>query len=137
MGSDRVNGLKTKGVSLMEKKSAIQVINTSIGFKQLDSQNTHWSNVVAYGGIDGWWLNIPFYKFSMDLNLILNNENKSSFVHVLIPANSIKNPEDKFRNKNETADIFIPISGSNYMIDTQSGSSRHNFSVYKSKDYNY
>ena len=121
----------------MTKNQAISQINESAGFNRLNTKNTHWSNVVEYGTDEGWWLNIPFHKFSQELNLILNNEKDGQFLHVMIPANSIRNPESKFRNKGHTADIFMPISGQSRLVDTQSGSTRHNFIVYSIKEYTH
>lgn len=121
----------------MTKNQAIRQINESVGFNRLNIKNTHWSNVVEYGTDEGWWLNIPFYKFSQGLNLILNNEKQGQFLHVIIPANSIRNPESTFRNKDDTADIFMPIFGQYRLVDTQSGSTRHNFIVYSIKEYTH
>lgn len=121
----------------MTKNQAIRQINRASGFNRLNSQNTHWSNVVKYGSNEGWWLNIPFKKFSQDLNLILNNENTGIFIHIRIPANTIKNAITIFRDKDDAADIFIPNAGSNYLIDCQSGSARHNFKNYNLKEYKH
>jgi len=110
---DLPNGTNMEPLYKIDKKYAIRLINEyeREGFKGLHTKNTHWSNIVQYGAEEGWWLNIPFHKFSQDLNLILNDERKSTFLHISIPANTISNPESIFRNKKGTADIFMPNSG--------------------------
>lgn len=121
----------------MIKRQAIRQVNEANGFSQLRIANTHWSNIVEYRAEEGWWLNIPFHKFSQDLNLILNNETAGFFTHIKIPANSIPDAESRFRNKSETADIFMPHSGKNRLIDCQSGSAKHDFSQYPIKQYQH
>lgn len=121
----------------MTKNQAIQLINEAYGFNQLHITNTHWSNIIKYRAEEGWWLNIPFHKFTQDLNLILNNETSGLFIHIKIPANSIADAENQFRNKLETADIFMPNSGKNRLIDCQSGSTKHDFSQYPIKQYQH
>jgi len=121
----------------MNKNQAIRQINEAVGFKQLNVQNTHWSNIVEYGANEGWWLNIPFHKFSQDLNLILKNENLKVFLHIRISANSVPRPNALFRDKSGTADIFMPHNGSDRLIDCQSRGSRHDFTQYPAKEYEY
>jgi len=114
----------------LTKNEAILKINLLNGSKALTSKNTHWSNVVSYKNESGWWLNVPFEKFKNDLYLILNQPNKEFLILINILANSIKKPKNIFRNKNETADIFIPINDSVF-IDTQSSGTKYQFSKYK------
>ena len=121
----------------MTKRQAIVLINRSLGEERLNPRNTHWSNVVEYRSEQGWWLNIPFPKFSQDLNIILNSEQMKVFLHIVVPANSVIDPKSEFRNKEGAADIFMPNIGTNQLIDTQSGSGRHNFGIYPSKEYSY
>jgi hypothetical protein len=119
----------------MTKSQAIRQVNEIVGLNHLNFSNTHWSSIVEYRSEAGWWLNVPFQKFSQNLSLILNNEENRTFIHIEIPANSIKNAELVFRNKSGKADIFMPFVGSDRLIDTQSGSSRHDFSQYLIKEY--
>ena len=112
------------------KNEAIRIINRQLGANALGRQNTHWSNIVPYGRGEGWWLNIPFHKFKQDLHLILNSATEAKFIHVKVPANSILEPRRVFRNKDDSADIFIPSSGKNRFIDVQAGSSKHDFGAY-------
>jgi len=121
----------------MKKNEAIKKINSEVKGKTLTSHNTHWANLSEYGSHEGWWLNIPFNKFSKELNLILNNKNSQQFFYISIPQNSIVNPVAVFRNKDDTADIFIAavnrdnLSINESMIDIQSNGTKHDFSVYE------
>jgi hypothetical protein len=121
----------------MSKDQAIKQINRFVGEQNLNSSNTHWSNLVNYRSENGWWLNIPFSKFTQDLNFILNNVENHTLIHIEIPAYSINNAESIFRNKQGKADIFIPQDDIKSLIDTQSGSARHNFSKYPVNEYKY
>ena len=120
---------------MMTKKEAIRRINEGTGASSLSNANTHWSNIVNYSSDQGWWLNIRFPKFTQDLHLILNNEKAGTFLHIEIPANSITIPSKTFRDKEGEADIFMPIAGSNRLVDVQSGSARHDFNSYKATEY--
>ena len=119
----------------MTKNEAILKINLLDGSEILTPKNTHWSNIVSYKNENGWWLNVPFEKFKNDLYLILNQPNKELLILITILANSIKKPKNIFRNKDEKADIFIPIHDSVF-IDTQSNGTKYQFSNYKIILYN-
>ncbi len=99
-------------------------------------KNTHWANLSVYGGKDGWWLNVPFSKFEENLFFVLNNEQSGQMVFISIPSNSISNSRSIFRNKENTADIFISavnienMSNTDALIDTQSNGTEHDFSVH-------
>lgn len=121
----------------MIKSEAIRNINRQLGANVLGVHNTHWSNVVPYGSEEGWWLNIPFDKFKQDLHLILNSATEGKYIHVRIPANSIPEPGTEFRNKDGTADIFMPTSGKNRLVDVQSNSSKHDFGSYQATEHVY
>ncbi len=114
----------------MTKSDAIKSINKKFTVNHLNMKNTHWSNLVNYGSEIGWWLNIPFHKFSRDIHIILNVEGQNCLFYFMIPGKSVQNPEERFRNKNETADIFMTSSGRDRLIDTQSGSTRFNFNIF-------
>lgn len=120
----------------MNKNQAIAFINRKQGQSLLTRRNTHWANLSVYGGKNGWWLNIPFDKFEENLYFILNNEQSRQLFFINIPSSSISNPRDTFRNKENTADIFISaISGkkltsNDVLVDAQSKGTGHVFSVY-------
>ena len=121
----------------MTKNEAIRRVNERLGGKRLGTGNTHWSNVVSYGSEEGWWLNVPFHKFRQDLNLLLNVESESVFLHLSIPANSFDAPERVFRDKDGKADIFMPTGGRDRLVDVQSGSGRSDLSRYVVEQYQY
>lgn len=115
----------------MDKNVAMKLLNNKLYPEMLSAQNTHWSNIVNYGSKTGWWLNIPFYKFDNDLFFILNNSLQKYFYCVKLPAKTIASPQTKFRDKNNTADIFMPCAGNYRMIDVQSKSSMFDFNPYQ------
>lgn len=119
----------------MDKTQAINKINQNTKDNSLNSKNTHFSNIVNYQNSEGWWLNIPFKKFSDDLNLILNDEEDNNFIHIKITANTILNPKSIFRNKEDKADIFIPKSDRKNYFDNQSNGTGYTFINFK--DYSY
>ncbi|MFV7782772.1 HNH endonuclease [Shewanella marisflavi] len=120
----------------MDKNQAIALINKYHEHNSLTGKNTHWANLSVYGGKKGWWLNVPFCKFEENLYFILNNNQSEQMFFVYIPSGSISEPKTRFRNKENTADIFISapntnkLSLSDPLIDTQSNSTEHNFSSY-------
>lgn len=121
----------------MNKSEAIRILNGKFAPKKLSVQNAHWSNLVNYGSEIGWWLNIPFHKFTKDLYLILNDEPKRCFYCIKLSGGTITAPESKFRNKQDTADIFMASLGLERMVDTQSGSSRFDFNPHQVLEVKY
>jgi hypothetical protein len=134
------------------KSDAIRLINLKLGSARLGSArlgsarlgsarlnhgNTHWANVISYGTNEGWWLNIPFHKFAQELHIILNSEKHHQFLHIIVPPGTIGSPRTKFRNKDDTADMFMPCAGRDWLIDVQSGSTRHDFSIYRRVEHRY
>ena len=127
----------------MKKIDAIQIINNESSSNNLNTKNTHWANLSTYKENQGWWLNIPFGRFSETLHLLINEKDLGILLHLKISANLIKNPKKVFRNKDETADIFIKSPSpynlnSNYdYIDIQSNGTEFNFSSYIVKLYEF
>lgn len=121
----------------MDKNQAIELINKKQGKTVLSQKNTHWANLTIYGGKDGWWINVPFNKFKENLYFILNNEKSGRLLYVAIPKKAIDNPCSIFRNKKDTADIFITsvnpeiLRKKDTLIDEQSNGTKHDFSVYQ------
>lgn len=120
----------------MNKNQAIAFINRKHKHISLTGKNTHWANISVYGDKDGWWLNVPFSKFEENLFFILNNELSGQMFFIRIPSNAIFDPQSKFRNKENTADIFIPakntqnLSDTDALIDNQSNGTEYDFSSY-------
>ena len=114
----------------MKKKEAIEIINASYKNSFLSNYNTHWSDNVDYGNDYGWWLNIPFHKFKTGFYMILNDIEKESIIFLKVPANKIQNPERRFRNKGNTADIFISYNDKERLTDIQSNSTDFQFAEF-------
>ncbi|WP_211665176.1 HNH endonuclease [Leucothrix arctica] len=120
----------------MNKNQAIALVNRKYEQLSLTGNNTHWANLSVYSGKDGWWLNVPFNKFEKDLFFVLNNEQFGQMLFINIPSSSIPDPYSRFRNKEDTADIFISavntknLSNTDPLIDTQSNGTEHDFSSY-------
>lgn len=127
----------------MNKNQAISLINRKKDQLVLTGKNTHWANISVYGGKDGWWINVPFEKFSDNLYLILNNEKSEQLFFISIPEKAIANPPSTFRNKEGAADIFISavntknLSATDALVDTQSNSTEHDFSIYQVETIGY
>ena len=120
----------------MTKNEAIEIINQNIQNNKLNTKNTHYSNIVKYSNDDGWWINVPFKKFTLDLNLILNNTKDSKFTHIIIKKNSIINPSSIFRDKDGLADIFIPLEKEEIYTDNQYSGTNYNFKEFITYQYN-
>lgn len=120
----------------MNKNNAISLINRENKRVSLTAKNTHWANLSVYGGQNGWWLNVPFNKFEDNLFFVLNNVHSGQMFLIDIPSNSITNPKSQFRNKKNTADIFISaqsaqnLSDTDQLIDTQSNGAGYDFSTF-------
>ncbi len=114
----------------MTKTEAISIINQDNDNLELNNKNTHWSNIVPYQNTEGWWINVPFKKFTNNLNFILNNKKEKKIILIQIKANSINNPTHIFRQKKELADIFIPITEDDLYIDNQYGGTNFIFKNY-------
>lgn len=118
----------------MNKKEAIVLINSITNSNKLNTKNTHWSDIVKYGKDFGWWLNIPFHKFSVGFFMVLNDSENKNLIFLEIPPNQILNPESKFRNKENTADVFISYSDKQDLTDIQSYSTNFQFAEFVVKE---
>ena len=79
--------------------------------------------------------NIPFHKFKKELFLLLNDQQNKKFFFLRIPKNRILNSENKFRNKEDTADIFISENDKKTLTDSQSNSTFFQFAKYIVEEY--
>ena len=115
----------------MNKREAIEAINRNAPVP-LNSANTCWAKVITYGAREGWWLTIPFRKFENELHILLNSDVNHQFIHITMPTGIIEERRNAFRNRSDIdkADIFISSAGNDYLIDVQSGGTRHNFANY-------
>jgi len=115
----------------MTKQEVILNINAVKSEWNLNTKNTHFSNVVEYKNEKGWWFNIPFDKFQNDLYMVLNDLDTHRYTLITVLASSIPNPQNVFRNKNESmADIFIPKNSEMIFTDTQYNGSSYTFTTY-------
>lgn len=122
----------------MEKQQAMDLVNSKDRGFSLSAKNTHWANLSLYGQDKGWWVNIPFARFEERLYIILNDEKISQFVLLAIPSNSLVNPRSVFRNKGNTADIFVSYTGNfDLLKDNQSNGTNYDFSSYQMKIFDY
>lgn len=106
-----------------------------LGSSKLNQINTHWSDIVKYGKDSGWWLNIPFYKFQDGFYMILNDPENRSILFLEVPGKAIMQANQKFRNKEDTADIFISYSDRQSLTDIQSNSTNFQFNKFIVNSY--
>jgi len=96
----------------MNKAKALQVARGK-GLFMLTNANTIFSNVTLP---DTWWLQTSNDKFQSLLHIILNHDKASKLYVFAIPANAIRNPEQDFKQRNDSyrkncSDIYISTSG--------------------------
>lgn len=121
----------------MNKKTAMVLINSKLKNQKLNNSNTHWSDVIKYGKAFGWWLNIPFHKFHDGFYMILNDPENKKVKFFKVPGEAILNPTQRFRNKENTADIFISLNDIQNLTDIQSNSTNFQFKNYLVTDYSW
>lgn len=97
----------------MNKSKALRLVSKQ--YPNLNNSNTVFSNIIL--NKERWWLQLGNEKFKSDLNFILNNSNSKKLYIFHLPADTIKNPEDLFRQRNDkyrtnTSDIYLPVSDS-------------------------
>ncbi|MBD0333162.1 MAG: hypothetical protein ICV66_10935 [Chitinophagaceae bacterium] len=100
----------------MNKPKAINIGRTK-GLTSLDNSNTIFSNVNS--AQDVWWLEPNNEKLKHDLHVVLNDNNRKTLYFFKIPANTIKNPEQHFRQRDDRvrtncSQIYIPVSGTKF-----------------------
>ena len=99
---------KSKAVDLARQHNLTTLTNT----------NTIFSNLVYNYG--KWWLEPSNDKFKNALNIILNNDESGNLYIFQIPADSIKNAIEIFKQRNDSyrkncSDIYIPLSDSSFI----------------------
>ena len=97
----------------MNKSKAMNIINEK-NISSLINSNTIFSNVITR--LDSWWLQPENDKFKNDLHIILNDYKASKFYIFKLFANTITNPANHFKQRNDKyradcSDIYIPLSG--------------------------
>jgi len=127
----------------MTKKEASSLINNDFKKEILHPGNNgnvkfakklHTKNV--------YWINIHVdSRLSKEFHIILNDEEKEEFTHLIIPANTFKT--DLFRvrfdktNGLNKLDIELSHDKENYLIDIKSGGTNYNFNKHLSKVFKY
>jgi hypothetical protein len=122
-----------------EKRIFCKVINESIGNNLLDPDdngNVVFANVNA--SKDVWWADIKVEKFKRDLYFILNDTKNSLFHYLVLEANTIMDPEKRFRNLREgTISLELSSNFNNRFIDVKSGGTGFDFSPFKKSSVSY
>lgn len=127
----------------MNKKDASFIINKDLGKEILNPKNkgnvkfTNKSNTKNV-----YWINIHIdSRLSNEFHIILNDEEKREFTHLIIPPNELKTNLFKTRfdktNGLDKIDIELSYDNHNYLEDIKSGGTHYNFSKYISKVFNY
>lgn len=97
----------------IDKTKAINISKTK-SLTSLHLSNTLFSNINAVQNV--WWLEPNNKKFASDLYFILNNDQSRTLFVFKLPANTIRNPAEHFKQRNDDSrtncsDIYIPVSG--------------------------
>ena len=117
--------VKTGKVKFMDKKTAIDRINSKAGHEVLNHDNTHFSNVNSANPV--WWFNIAPHKFKNDLHLLCAKD--TDIIWLKIKADTFLNPEHTFRLRPDRGKIDLEIScvTERYMHDVKSGGTGYDF----------
>lgn len=117
----------------MNKSQAIRMVNSHLGYNELTSRNTSFSNVNK--GKPVWWLNIPPRKFQSESHILLAK--KSGLIWLKIKARAFPDLESVFRIRPDkgSVDLEIPISGQRYMRDIKSGGTGYDFKPHIQREW--
>ncbi len=101
----------------MDKNKALRTAKEK-GLTTLDHANTRFSNIV--GSQNNWWFELDNKMFESDLHFIVNNDQTKSLHIFRLPANTIKNPEKYFKQRNDnyrknSSDIYVTVSGTKFI----------------------
>ncbi len=122
----------------MNKKDASKIINKDyekIILNPNNNGNVKFSNKSSSKNV--YWINIHIdSRLSKELHIILNNEEKRKFTHLVIPPHELK-PSLFKTNGLDKIDIELSSDNHNYLKDIKSGGTHYNFSKYISKIFNY
>lgn len=112
-------GLET----VSDKREAIARVNSHIGRKLLNHQNTHFSNVNRRYPV--WWLDIPVRKVGKQLHVLLRWEN-GGLIWLRCPPDILDSSDFRYRPDKDVVSLEIE-TGSRLLRDRQSG---YGFSQY-------
>ncbi len=101
----------------MNKTQALKIAYSK-GLTTLTNVNTIFSNIISVQA--GWWLQPRNDKFKTILHIILSDSRSNQLYIFKLPANTIANPADHFKQRNDKfrtncSDIYIPTSGTTFM----------------------
>lgn len=103
------------------KREAIARVNSYIGQKLLNHQNTHFSNVNKR--VPVWWLEIPVRKVGKSLHFLLRRED-GGLIWLRCPPGTLDSND--FRHRLDTDAISLELeTGTRFLRDRRSG---YNFS---------
>ena len=100
---------------MSDKQEAIARVNSQIGRKSLNHQNTHFSNVNKAVAV--WWLDIPVRKVGKQLHLLLRRED-GSLIWLRCPPGTLGSNAFRYRSDKDVISLEIQIS---HVKDRHSG----------------
>lgn len=97
----------------MNKSKAMQIAYRN-NLTALTNSNTIFSNIIVIH--NDWWLQPHNDKFKHLLHIVLNDSRSNHLYIFQLPANTIKKPEEHFKQRNDKfrsncSDIYIATSG--------------------------
>lgn len=127
----------------MNKQEASSIINKDLGKEILNPKNkgnVKWATI--NNKKDVYWINIHVdLRISNEYHLILNDEEKKQFTHLIIPKNELDTNLFKIvfdkTVELDKVDIELSTNQENYLVDIKSGGTQYDFSKYISKVFNY
>ena len=110
----------------MGKKTAMERVNSHLGYRLLERVNTRFSSMNS--GKPVWWFDIPPHMFGAELHLLLagnpahqQGPNSRGLIWLRIDANTFSDPQSTFYERPDNGKIQLNISCSltnQYLCDT-------------------
>lgn len=119
---------------MKSKKEIIDYINQNYK-AHLSSNNTSYSKVNKSKEV--WWFNIPVYKFTQDINLLLQIEN--GVFWIVLPFSFVTSVEKTFkiRQDKDAVDLEINAGSNNFLCDVKSGGTGFSFGEFVKEEVLY
>ena len=124
----------------MTKEEATTIINNDLNNDELNPRNggnVRFSNKTS-SGKNVFWINICIDdRLLNNYHLILNDNIKQEFTHLMIPANALDIQLFKVRKNSgkDHIDLELSYDEHNYLQDVKSGGTNFNFNPYVEKIY--
>lgn len=109
--------------AVSDKRKAIERVNSHVGHKLLNHQNTHFSNVNRT--VPVWWLDIPVRKVGQQLHFLLRRRD-GSFIWLKCPPGTLDSGDFRYRSDTDVVSLELE-TGTRFLRDRHS---RHSFSQY-------